>query len=115
MYKVLVVFFCVIGSLQAEIKAPRVDVYTRYPVEEGKENVLICCAHKFHPSVIEMSLNENGKQMPGIQELDLSFEGDWTYRKVKFTNFVPGDNKQHTCEVSHLSQKPISYKLDPLM
>ncbi|XP_030064879.1 beta-2-microglobulin [Microcaecilia unicolor] len=109
------VFICTIGSLQAETKAPQVDVYTRYPVENGKENVVICYARRFHPHIISMSLKEDGKVMSGVQELDLSFDPDWTFRKVIYANFIPGDGKLCTCDVNHLGQEPISYKLDPLM
>uniref|UniRef100_A0A7N5JMC5 Beta-2-microglobulin-like n=1 Tax=Ailuropoda melanoleuca TaxID=9646 RepID=A0A7N5JMC5_AILME len=55
------VLVCVSGITEAVTKAPVVQVYSRHPVEPGKENIFNCYVKGFYPPKINVTLLKNGK------------------------------------------------------
>ncbi|XP_066528711.1 uncharacterized protein zmp:0000001138 [Hoplias malabaricus] len=83
---------------------PSVNVYTHFPVEEGKANVLYCYATGFYPGDIELNFYLNGHQSveEGVMS-DLMYAEDWTYRVYKFITITPRPGEEYVCEVKHSS------------
>ncbi|XP_075687031.1 beta-2-microglobulin [Rhinoderma darwinii] len=96
---------------QADIKAPKVNIYTQSPVEYGVKNTLICHASGFHPPRIDIRLMKDGVEIKNFQESDLSFEQDWTYYKTKHAEFTPRKGENYQCAVTHDNGETRTYIL----
>ncbi|XP_004687597.1 PREDICTED: beta-2-microglobulin [Condylura cristata] len=108
----LLVLLAVTG-LEAEKRPPKVQVYSRRPMETGKPNFLNCYVSGFHPAPIEIELRKNGEKMPSEQS-DLSFSKDWSFYLLVHTAFTPNGKDEYTCYVSHETLKePLIVKWDP--
>ncbi|XP_067241708.1 uncharacterized protein zmp:0000001138 [Chanodichthys erythropterus] len=83
---------------------PSVSVYTEFPGEEGKANVLYCYVTGFYPGDIEINLFLNGrKSIVKVETSDLIYSKDWTFRVYKYTTITPRTGDEYTCEVRHSS------------
>ncbi|XP_066492481.1 beta-2-microglobulin [Tiliqua scincoides] len=102
-----------IGSLNAEKKSPRVQVYSRHPAEKGKENTLNCYVDQFHPPKINITLEKNGQRLENMQTSDLSFADDWTFQLLVHAPITPDGNDEYACRVEHITlDKPKVVKWD---
>ncbi|XP_074863189.1 beta-2-microglobulin [Carettochelys insculpta] len=97
----LVVLLLGLVGLEATSSPPKIHVYSRHPVENGKTNVLNCYIEGFYPPNIEVSLLKNNEQMDGVQMSDLSFGDDWTFQRLLHVQFVPNGKDVYDCEVKH--------------
>ncbi|XP_034506088.1 beta-2-microglobulin-like [Ailuropoda melanoleuca] len=95
------VLVCVSGITEAVTKAPVVQVYSRHPVEPGKENIFNCYVKGFYPPKINVTLLKNGKAMPDVMKTDLSFEEDWTFQLLSYVPVIPDRKDQYECRVEH--------------
>ncbi|ROI46694.1 Fibulin-7 [Anabarilius grahami] len=78
---------------------PSVSVYTEFPEEEGKANVLYCYATGFYPGDIEINLFLNGrKSIVKVETSDLIYSKDWTFRVYKYMTITPQTGDEYTCE-----------------
>ncbi|XP_077073601.1 uncharacterized protein LOC143724435 [Siphateles boraxobius] len=83
---------------------PSVNVYTEFPEEEGKANVLYCYATGFYPGDIEINFFQNGrKSIVKVKSSDLMYSKDWTFRVYKYMTITPRTGDEYTCEVRHSS------------
>uniref|UniRef100_A0A7N5JY37 Immunoglobulin C1-set domain-containing protein n=1 Tax=Ailuropoda melanoleuca TaxID=9646 RepID=A0A7N5JY37_AILME len=57
---------------EAVEKAPVVQVYSRYPVENGKENTLHCFTEDFHPPKINVTLLKNNVKITDTKQVEHS-------------------------------------------
>jgi len=79
-------------------------VYTEFPEEEGKANVLYCYATGFYPGDIEINFFQNGhKSIAKVETSDLMYSKDWTFRVYKYMTITPRTGDEYTCEVRHCS------------
>lgn len=81
------------------------QVYTRHPVENGKQNYLNCYVSQFHPPHVEIELLKNGQKIDKVELSDLSFSKDWSFYLLAHTEFVPNGNDRYACRVSHTTLK----------
>uniref|UniRef100_A0A671K7W0 Beta-2-microglobulin n=1 Tax=Sinocyclocheilus anshuiensis TaxID=1608454 RepID=A0A671K7W0_9TELE len=83
---------------------PSVNVYTEFPEQQGKVNVLYCYATGFYPGDIEVTFYLNGqKSTVKAETSDLMYGEDWTFRVYKYMNITPQYGDKYTCEVRHSS------------
>ncbi len=83
---------------------PSVNVYTEFPEQQGKVNVLYCYATGFYPGDIELNFYLNGQKFTVKAETsDLMYGEDWTFRVYKYMNITPQYGDEYTCEVRHSS------------
>nr|XP_056722048.1 beta-2-microglobulin [Euleptes europaea] len=87
-------------TLNAEKRIPSVHVFTRYPVEIGKENTVQCYVDGFHPPKITITLLKNGQPMES-QQSDLSFNQNWAFHRLVFANTTMDANINYACRVEH--------------
>uniref|UniRef100_A0A672PPW2 Beta-2-microglobulin n=1 Tax=Sinocyclocheilus grahami TaxID=75366 RepID=A0A672PPW2_SINGR len=81
---------------------PSVNVYTEFPEQQGKVNVLYCYATGFYPGDIEVNFYLNGqKSTVKAKTSDLMYGEDWTFRVYKYMNITPQYEDKYTCEVRH--------------
>lgn len=80
--------------------APKVQVYSRHPAENGKPNFLNCYVSSFHPPEIQIDLLKNGKEMK-VERSDLSFSKDWSFYLLVHTEFTPKEGDKYSCRVNH--------------
>ncbi|XP_037358291.1 beta-2-microglobulin [Talpa occidentalis] len=100
-------------SLEAAKRQPKVQVYSRNPLEIGKPNFLNCYVSGFHPAPITIELFKNGEKMDSEQS-DLSFSKDWSFYLLVHSSFTPDGKDEYTCRVSHETLKePMVVKWDP--
>lgn len=96
------------------LDAPRVQVYSRHPAENGKQNFINCYVSGFHPPQIEVELLKNGKKIDNVEMSDLSFSKDWTFYLLVHAAFTPNDSDEYSCRVSHITlSEPKIVKWDP--
>ncbi|XP_003791892.2 beta-2-microglobulin [Otolemur garnettii] len=108
----LVGLLCLTG-LDAVLRAPRVQVYSRHPPENGKINFLNCYVSGFHPSDIDITMLKNGKKIEKVEQSDLSFHKDWSFYVLTQTEFIPNDKDVLSCRVNHTALKePLFVKWD---
>ncbi|XP_027427972.1 beta-2-microglobulin [Zalophus californianus] len=91
-----------LSSLHAVQYAPKIQVYSRHPAENGKPNFLNCYVSGFHPPEIEIELLKNGEKMKAEQS-DLSFSKDWTFYLLVHTEFTPNGQDEFSCRVKHVT------------
>ncbi|XP_038187184.1 beta-2-microglobulin [Arvicola amphibius] len=119
MARSVVVVFLILGSLaclDAIQRPPQVQVYTRHPVENGKQNYLNCYVSQFHPPQIEIELLKNGEKMDKVELSDLSFNKDWSFYLLAHAEFVPNSKDKYACRVRHTTLKePKVINWDPDM
>ncbi|XP_064425660.1 beta-2-microglobulin-like [Latimeria chalumnae] len=89
---------------EAKFSPPQVQVYTRHPVEDEKENVLLCLVKNFHPPGIDINLLVNGEKQQDISKTDLSFESDWKFKLLAFKKMQLKKGNNYACEVVHSGQ-----------
>ncbi|XP_006831939.1 PREDICTED: beta-2-microglobulin [Chrysochloris asiatica] len=95
-----------LSSLDAVQRPPNVQVYTRYPAENGKPNFLNCYVSGFHPPQITIDLYKNGEKITEkVERSDLAFSKDWSFYLLVHTEFTPNDNDAYTCHVEHVTLK----------
>ncbi|KAK2103653.1 Beta-2-microglobulin [Saguinus oedipus] len=82
---------------------PKIQVYSRYPADNGKPNFLNCYVSGFHPSDIEVDLLKNGKKIEKVEHSDLSFSKDWSFYLLYYTEFTPNEKDEYACRVSHVT------------
>jgi len=88
-----------------------VQVYSRYPVKIGEENVLHCFTEGFHPPKINVTLLKNNIKMGNVKQSDLSFKDDWTFQLLTYASVVPNGRDEYSCMVDHPAQeKPKTFK-----
>ncbi|KAM9644890.1 beta-2-microglobulin isoform 1-T1 [Trichechus inunguis] len=100
----LVALLC-LPSLDAVQYAPKVQVYTRHPAEDGKPNFLNCFVSGFHPSQITIDLYKNGQKIANTESSDLSFSKDWSFQLLVHTEFTPNGKDEYSCRVEHVTLK----------
>ncbi|XP_045384114.1 beta-2-microglobulin [Lemur catta] len=88
-------------ALDAVVRTPKVQVYSRHPAEDGKQNFLNCYVSGFHPPQIVIELLKNGKKMENVEQSDLSFSKDWSFNTLAHTEFVPNEKDELACRVNH--------------
>ncbi|XP_008700359.1 beta-2-microglobulin [Ursus americanus] len=91
-----------LSGLHAVQHAPKIQVYSRHPAENGKPNFLNCYVSGFHPPEIEIDLLKNGEKMKAEQS-DLSFSKDWTFYLLVHTEFTPNGQDEFSCRVKHVT------------
>ncbi|XP_016330074.1 HLA class II histocompatibility antigen, DP beta 1 chain [Sinocyclocheilus anshuiensis] len=92
------------NSSKALLVRPSVNVYTEFPEEQGKVNVLYCYATGFYPGDIEINFYLNGQRSTVKAETsDLMYGEDWTFKVYKYMNITPQYGDEYTCEVRHSS------------
>uniref|UniRef100_A0A9J7Z9K1 Beta-2-microglobulin n=1 Tax=Cyprinus carpio carpio TaxID=630221 RepID=A0A9J7Z9K1_CYPCA len=92
------------NSSKALLERPSVNVYTEFPEEQGKVNVLYCYATGFYPGDIEINFYLNGqKSTVKAETSDLMYGEDWTFKVYKYMNITPQYGDVYTCEVRHSS------------
>ena len=104
-YLSFVVFLFSIGSLNAILKEPDVQVYSRLPVEAGQKNTLNCYVEGFHPPKIDITLLKDNVPMEDVKKSDLSFSTDWTYQLLVSKEITPDGRSEYSCRVDHESLK----------
>ncbi|XP_004623751.1 beta-2-microglobulin-like [Octodon degus] len=92
----------VLPSVDAVVHAPRVQVYSHHPAENGKPNYLNCYVSGFHSPQNDVKLLKNGKEME-TELCDLSFSKDWTFYLLAHAAFTPNDEDEYACRVTHIS------------
>ncbi|KAK9393942.1 beta-2-microglobulin [Crotalus adamanteus] len=110
-----VVLVWVSGPAEATNKPPEVQMYSRYPMSAGKENVLHCFAEGFHPPKINVTLLKNNAELPNVKQSDLSFKEDWTFQLLTYASVVPNGKDEYTCKVEHqalLAPKILKWEQD---
>ncbi|XP_007933503.2 beta-2-microglobulin [Orycteropus afer afer] len=101
----LVALLCLSG-LDAVERAPKVQVYSRHPAENGKPNFLNCYVSGFHPPQITIDLYKNGEKITEkVERSDLSFSKDWSFYLLVHTEFTPNGKDEYTCHVEHVTLK----------
>ncbi|KAF6128946.1 beta-2-microglobulin [Phyllostomus discolor] len=101
-----------LSGLEAIQRPPKIQVYSRHPVEYGKPNFLNCYVSGFHPPQIEIDLFQNGKPMK-TEKSDLSFSKDWSFYLLVHANFTPSAADDYTCVVKHVTlNEPKTVKWD---
>ncbi|KAL8197168.1 UNVERIFIED_CONTAM: hypothetical protein K2H54_014583 [Gekko kuhli] len=111
-WTVLVVAVACILAAEAANREPAVQVFTRHPPEDGKENTLQCYVDRFHPPKIGIELLENGKPMES-QKSDLSFHPDWSFHQLVYTNITFKKATEYSCRVEHETLRvPQMHKLE---
>ncbi|XP_032647060.1 beta-2-microglobulin [Chelonoidis abingdonii] len=111
---VLLLVLLGLAGLEATQSAPKVHVYSRHPVENGKSNVLNCYVEGFHPPNIEITLLKNGVKMDGVEMSDLSFSDDWTFQRLVHVPFTPNGKDSYECQVVHSTlPSPKKVRWDP--
>ncbi|XP_050823410.1 beta-2-microglobulin [Gopherus flavomarginatus] len=110
----LVLILIGLGGLEATQRAPKVHVYSRHPVENGKSNILNCYVEEFHPPNIEITLLKNGVKMDAMEMSDLSFSDDWTFQRLVHAPFTPNGQDSYECQVVHSTlTSPKKVRWDP--
>nr|Q9GKM2.1 RecName: Full=Beta-2-microglobulin; Flags: Precursor [Trichosurus vulpecula]AAG28390.1 beta-2 microglobulin [Trichosurus vulpecula] len=105
---------CFLPYLDAITSSPKVQVYSRHPVDSNKENFVNCFVSGFHPPQITIELSKDGEKIPKVEESDLSFSNDWTFNRLVSAPFDPNSRSEYTCKVTHLTlQEPKVVKWDP--
>nr|AAC52093.1 beta-2-microglobulin precursor [Callicebus personatus nigrifrons] len=92
-----------LSGLETIQHAPKIQVYSRHPAENGKPNFLNCYVSGFHPSDIEVDLLKNGKKIEKVEHSDLSFSKDWSFYLLYYTEFTPNEKDEYACRVSHVT------------
>nr|P55076.1 RecName: Full=Beta-2-microglobulin; Flags: Precursor [Labeobarbus intermedius]CAA90865.1 beta-2-microgobulin [Labeobarbus intermedius] len=107
--------FCVLYiTVQAKTSSPKVQVYSHFPGEYGKENTLICHVSGFHPPDITIELLRNGEILPNTQQTDLAFEKGRQFHLTKSVSFTPERGLDYACKVRHMSNTN-AYSWEPNM
>ncbi|XP_028734565.1 beta-2-microglobulin [Peromyscus leucopus] len=104
----MVVAFLLLASLDyldAIERTPQVQVYTRHPPEDGKQNFLNCYVSQFHPPHINIELLKNGEKIEKVEYTDLSFNKDWSFYLLAHTEFTPTATDKYACRVTHTTLK----------
>ncbi|TRY57524.1 hypothetical protein DNTS_023477 [Danionella cerebrum] len=91
-------------TVQGKTSAPKIQVYSHYPGEYGKENTLICYVSGFHPPDISIDLLKNGEVIPHTKQTDLAFEKGWQFHLTKSVTFTPEKGDTYLCRVRHMSE-----------
>uniref|UniRef100_A0A8D3D290 Beta-2-microglobulin n=1 Tax=Scophthalmus maximus TaxID=52904 RepID=A0A8D3D290_SCOMX len=92
------VFVC---SVESKYSPPKVQLYSRDPGENGKDNTLICHVSDFHPPDITIQLMKDGVELPNAKLTDLSFKQNWQFHLTKSVPFLPNDGQMYSCKVTH--------------
>nr|XP_028562117.1 beta-2-microglobulin [Podarcis muralis] len=94
------VLVLLVGILEATPRTPNVQVYSRYPVEKGKENIVNCYVDNFHPPKINITIEKGGKPLKDVKQSDLSFDKTWAFNRLVYANVTP-DGEEVACRVEH--------------
>ncbi|ELV11306.1 beta-2-microglobulin [Tupaia chinensis] len=94
-----------LSGLDAVEPAPKIQVYSRHPAEDGKPNYPNCYVSGFHPPQIEIELLKNGVKMENVEQSDLSFSKDWSFYLLVHSEFTPNGKDQYSCRVKHVTLK----------
>ncbi|XP_070710261.1 beta-2-microglobulin-like [Pempheris klunzingeri] len=81
--------------------SPEVKVYSRYPGQYGRDNILICHVSGFHPPDIKIQLMKDGVELSGAQQTDLAFSQNWRFHLTKDVSFSPSKGEKYSCKVTH--------------
>ncbi|XP_034987551.1 beta-2-microglobulin [Zootoca vivipara] len=91
--------------LEATPRTPNVQVYSRHPVEMGKENIVNCYVDNFHPPKINITIEKGGKPLD-VKQSDLSFDKTWAFNRLVYAKVIP-DGEDVSCRVEHSTlEKP---------
>ncbi|XP_051544051.1 beta-2-microglobulin-like [Myxocyprinus asiaticus] len=97
--------FCVLYvTVQGKTSSPKIQVYSHYPGEYGKENTLICYVSGFHPPDISIELVKGDEVIPNAQQTDLAFEKGWQFHLTKSVSFKPEKGDKYICKVRHMDK-----------
>uniref|UniRef100_A0A8D0B7H7 Beta-2-microglobulin n=1 Tax=Salvator merianae TaxID=96440 RepID=A0A8D0B7H7_SALMN len=108
-----VLALCIV-ALQAELKTPRIQVYSRYPPNAGEENTIHCYVDQFYPPNIDITLLRNGEPIENTARSDLSFDTSWAFNVLVYAKIIYNKNDEITCRVKHSSlSQPKIVKWDP--
>ncbi|XP_053221059.1 beta-2-microglobulin isoform X2 [Podarcis raffonei] len=88
-----------VGFLEATPRTPNVQVYSRYPVEKGTENIVNCYVDNFHPPKINITIEKGGKPLD-VKQSDLSFDKTWAFNRLVYAKVTP-DGEDVACRVEH--------------
>ncbi|XP_044836302.1 beta-2-microglobulin [Mauremys mutica] len=111
---VLLLVLLGLAGLEATTRSPKIHVYSRHPVENGKPNVLNCYVEGFHPPNIEITLLKNAVKVDDMEMSDLSFSDDWTFHRLVNAPFTPNGKDTYECKVVHSTLKePKKVRWDP--
>ncbi|KAJ1125526.1 hypothetical protein NDU88_003955 [Pleurodeles waltl] len=94
---------------------PKVSIYTTSPLEEGKENTVVCLVSGFHPPKITVEMLRNGEVITNLKAMDMTFESDWKYQWMKYYPFTYKAGDEFRCKVAHAESEPKYYKWDPML
>ncbi|XP_068814865.1 beta-2-microglobulin [Struthio camelus] len=110
---IVVVLAALVGLREAAV-APKVQVYSRHPVEFGSSNILNCYVEGFHPPKIDITLLKNGEPMPEVKYSDMSFSDNWTFQRLVYAPFTPSKDDDYACRVEHVTlAEPQTFRWDP--
>ncbi|KAM9125784.1 beta-2-microglobulin [Pangshura tecta] len=111
---VLLLVLLGLAGLETTESHPKVHVYSRHPVENGKANILNCYVEGFHPPNIKITLLKNSVPMDGMEMSDLSFGDDWTFQRLVHAPFTPNGKDLYECLVEHSTLSvPKKVRWDP--
>ncbi|XP_074145631.1 beta-2-microglobulin [Sminthopsis crassicaudata] len=105
---------CFLPFLNAVTSSPKVQVYSRHPVDSNKDNYINCYVSGFHPPQITIELLKDGQKIEKVEQSDLSFSSDWTFNRLVSAPFDPNSKSEFACRVIHSTLKePKIIKWDP--
>ncbi|XP_051833215.1 beta-2-microglobulin [Antechinus flavipes] len=105
---------CFLPYLEAITSSPKVQVYSRHPLDSDKTNYMNCFVSGFHPPQISIELLKDGQKIENVEQSDLSFSNDWTFYQLVSTPFEGSSKSEYICRVAHSTLKePKITKWDP--
>ncbi|KAM9064654.1 beta-2-microglobulin [Sarcophilus harrisii] len=105
---------CILPYLEAVTSPPRVQVYSRHPVDSDKDNYINCYVSGFHPPQITIELLKDGEKIEKVERSDLSFNNDWTFYQLVSAPLERNSKSDFVCRVVHSTLKePKVIKWDP--
>ncbi|XP_069508054.1 beta-2-microglobulin-like isoform X1 [Ambystoma mexicanum] len=109
-----VVFLSLSVLCNGVLRPPTVNVYTTHPVEDGKNNTVICHVKGYHPPNIEVDLYWNGEKIDQVQAKDQTFSVDWNFEWMKFCEIIGDLKDAYSCRVKHGDADAKEYMWDPM-
>ncbi|KAI4883188.1 hypothetical protein NFI96_029395 [Prochilodus magdalenae] len=82
--------------------APRTSVYSKYEVQLGSQNILICYITGFYPPEVKVSWTRNDVKVTNKATLSRYYlNNDGTFKLVSHLSFTPEQGDTYTCTVEH--------------
>ncbi|XP_072538652.1 H-2 class II histocompatibility antigen, A-R alpha chain-like [Salminus brasiliensis] len=94
--------------------APQTSVYSKYRVQLGSRNTLICYITGFYPPRVGVSWTRNNVNVTGEASLSRYYvTDDGTFKLVSHLSFTPEEGDIYTCTVEHTAlERPLTKTWD---